>query len=310
MTIPFLYITCAENGLFGLRNLYEKGYRPSAVVTIPPALGKRHAVAGYTDVAPWCEANGVPCIVLSDYQLKPADLRGVSFELLVINGWNRLISAEVLALAKRGGIGIHAGHPPIGLGRAPLVWNLLLGHKDVEVYVFVMTPNADDGAILALRPVEITPYDDVRLLYQKVMFVGAQLIEEAISRLASDYVAQPQNMRWVRHYEKRGPEDGLVNFSWSEQQIYNFVRAQVPPYPGAFAYLGPERWTILKAQPFDCFAFRDQPREPGRVVLDLPSGPVVLTGGAPVWITHAEVAGSKHVYDPGRPLTGRLFGPA
>lgn len=302
-----LYITCAENGLYGLEQLAQTGVSVAAVVTLPPDLGEKYAISGYADVRPWCARNDVPFIVLPDYTLRVENVDHIDFDILVVNGWNRLISEQVIARARLGGIGIHAGHPPIGLGRAPLVWNILLGRSDIEVYVFSITPKADDGAILAQRPVEITPYDDVKLLYEKVMHVGAELIAQAVGRLAAGNAGYQQAMEFARHYEKRGPEDGLIDFSMSDEDIYNFVRAQVPPYPGAFSYLDGERWVILKAHRFDSYAFRDVKRRPGRIMLNLPSGIVVQTGGAPLWIVDALVDGRRLSHDERAALVDRSF---
>jgi methionyl-tRNA formyltransferase len=288
-----LFISCGDNGLFGLRHLVSLGHTISAVVTIPPELGEKYNVSGYCDFSPFCEQQGLRLISLDSYTLQPSHLEGVEFDLIVVNGWNRLIRSDVIAMARLGGLGVHAGHPPIGLGRAPLVWNILLGRTDIEVYVFRLTPNADDGDIVVTRVVEITPCDTVKLLYEKVMLAAAEMFAVAVGHVHNRLPTHPQDLTSAVHYAKRSPEDGQIDFSQSETRIYDFVRAQVPPYPGAFTWLDGEKWTVLEALPFDRFAFRDVPRVPGTILCVLPSGPVVQTGGAPVWITKAEVGNQQ-----------------
>lgn len=290
-----LYISCAENGFFGLRALLAQGYDVAGVVTIPPQLGVKYAVSGYCDFAPYCAEIGLPLVALESYAIRPQDLIGLKFDLIIVNGWNRLIPLEVIQMAPMGGLGVHAGHPPIGLGRAPLVWNILLGHSDIEVYIFRLTSSADDGSIIVQRVVEITNYDHVKHLYEKVMLAAAGLFPEAVDLLCQGYEGYEQEKKSARLYEKRGPEDGLIDFCTTEQDIYNFVRAQSPPYPGAFAWLDDARWSILSVQPFDRFAFRGVPRQPGTILCALPSGLVVQTGGAPIWITRAVVEGIEMV---------------
>ena len=46
---------------------------------------------------------------------------------------------------------------------------------------------------------------------------------------------------------QRSPEDGEINWNWSAQNIYNFIRAQTKPYPGAFTYLKKEKIIIWKS---------------------------------------------------------------
>ena len=89
------------------------------------------------------------------------------------------------------------------------------------------------------------------------------------------------------YYPKRTPKDGLIDFRDSAEVLYNFIRAQTRPYPGAFAFLDGRKWSIWRAAPFDRFAFRDAPRIPGRIVAALPSGLVVQTGSSPLWIKEA-----------------------
>ncbi|MCP4149740.1 MAG: hypothetical protein GY757_18485 [bacterium] len=54
------------------------------------------------------------------------------------------------------------------------------------------------------------------------------------------------------YYPKRTPEDGLID--WEEMdvfQVYNFVRAQTRPYPGAFAIIEGKKYTLWRCRVFD-----------------------------------------------------------
>lgn len=282
-----LYITCGENGFYCLRRLVKAGQKPVAVVCLQPQLEEKYNISGFADPADWCREQGIPVIALENYKLEASHVADIDYDVVVVNGWNRLIPGEVFSKAEHGGLGIHAGHPPIGLGRAPIVWNILLGRTDIEVYVFRLTERADDGDIMALRPVEIGQADSVADLYEKVMFASVELFSTALRRLGEGYPGQKQNMAFAKHYEKRTPEDGVIDFSQSEKQVYDFVRAQCPPYPGAFAFLDGKKWHIHRVIPFDTFSFRETVRHPGLILDVLPSGPIVCTGGYPVWIKEA-----------------------
>lgn len=291
MSLKTTYVTCGENGYFGLRHLTAAGHRPAQVVTISPEVAATNRVSGYYDLRAVCEAWNLELTVLDRYAMRPEDVRLTEPGLLIVNGWNRLIDQTVIAQFEHGGLGVHAGHPPIGLGRAPLPWNLIKGMPDIEVYVFRLTPRADDGDIVGKRTVGITPQDDVRLLYEKVMLCGAELLQEAVAAAAAGELAgTPQNLEDAVYYGKRTPTDGLIDFSQPVEAVYDFVRAQTRPYPGAYAYMGTERWTIWRAVPFDAFAFRQRVRRPGEIVAALPSGLVVQTGTSPLWILDASTA--------------------
>jgi methionyl-tRNA formyltransferase len=296
--VGVVYVTCGQNGIYGLRYLLSKSIRIEAVVTIRESVAARYNVSGFVDVSGLCKEHGVKQITLNDYVLKPDHLAGLSLDLLVVNGWNRLVSKEVIDLFRLGGIGVHAGHPPIGLGRAPLPWNIIKGYEDIEAYVFSLTEAADDGDIVGRRVIEISKMDNVKTLYEKVMYFGAFLIEKAIRDITRGEVkTQKQAREYTVYFEKRTPEDGIIDFRDSMENIYNFIRAQTDPYPGAYTYLEGEKWIIWKAIPFDRFGFRGVSRVPGKIVAALPSGIVVQTGSSPLWITSAACNGRTIIPD-------------
>jgi methionyl-tRNA formyltransferase len=292
-----LYITCAENGLWGIQLLEQSGIRVDEVVTIDPTTAEKFSVSGYADVRNYCSRGHIRVTVVEGYKFEISHLGERRYDIIVVNGWSRLINGEIISSARLGAIGLHAGHPPMGLGRAPLPWNIIKGRSDIEVYAFRLTENADDGNILARRTVEITCTDTIRTLYEKVAFAGAELIVQAIHKLRSGVLGDPQILEFAVHYPRRTAEDGEIDFRQSETELVNFVRAQSEPYPGAFAFLEGEKWRFDRLTFFDRFAYREVVRHPGKIVTVLPSGPVILTGGAPVWLTKATGPGGKALPD-------------
>ena len=284
--LKIVYVTCAENGLYGLKYLLSKGFNIIQVITISPTVAQKNLVSGFVDIRETCNFFNVKVTVLEDYNLCPHHINDNDLDLIIVNGWNRIIKDEVIQKFKYGGIGIHAGHPPIGLGRAPLPWNIIKGFRDIEVYIFRLTKDPDSGDIIVQQTIEITSQDNVRLLYEKVMFTGALLFEKAIEQIPENNIIN-QSKSYALYYPKRTMEDGLIHFSESVENIYNFIRAQTHPYPGAFAWLEGTKWIIWHAISYDRFAFRNIPRIPGKIIAALPSGIVVQTGSSPLWILEA-----------------------
>ena len=292
MSPKIVYVTCCENGYFGLRYLYNLGHHIERVITISQETAKKYQVSGYVDVVDWCNLLKIPVTIISDYYIDPGDIKNSCKELLIVNGWNRLISVDVIKKFSLGALGVHAGHPPIGLGRAPLVWNLIKGHRDLDVYVFNLTEHADDGDILAIETVEIVIQDTIKTLYEKVMYKAACLFNQAIDAIQNGYPVISQDSKYQVIYPKRNHEDGLIDFRESVDYLVNFIRAQSAPYPGAYAFLKGKKCIIWDAIPFDSFSFRAQTRTPGRVMIALPSGLIVQTGTSPLWIKSATIADS------------------
>src|SRR5262249_54857652 len=82
-----------------------------------------------------------------------------------------------------------------------------------------------------------------------------------IARGEAKYV--PQDGRARRVMPQRRPEDGRVDWSWPASRIYDFVRAQTMPYPGAFSHLDGYKVTIWSATPQ---ARAAAPQDGGRIL--------------------------------------------
>lgn len=305
------YITCCENGFFGLEHLVKQNIRPSQVITIHSELGSAYNVSGFKSPVDFCNHHNIPIKELDCYNVTRKDFF-IQPDLIIVNGWNRLLSKDVITYAKNCAIGVHAGHPPIGHGRAPLPWNLIKGMKDIEVYIFKLTEHADDGNIINLQTVEITETDTIKLLYEKVMYITALLIEKSIVDIKNDSVIEKkQCLDYAINYPKRTPSHGKINFSLSANEIYNFVRAQSKPYPGAFSYLSSHKCTLWEITLFDSFSFRNESRVPGKIIAALPSGIVVMTGTSPIWLLNVECKTLNNTifeYPSSEALIGRVFG--
>jgi methionyl-tRNA formyltransferase len=50
------------------------------------------------------------------------------------------------------------------------------------------------------------------------------------------------------YFGRRRPEDGRIDWAWPAEQIHNLVRAVAPPFPGAFADVQGERWSVHKTR--------------------------------------------------------------
>ena len=56
----------------------------------------------------------------------------------------------------------------------------------------------------------------------------------------------PQDKSKIEVYPQRKPEDGEINLTKTAEEIYNFVRAQSSPYPGAYIKTKDEKKIIIE----------------------------------------------------------------
>ena len=79
-----VYVTCCDNGLYGLRHLHSMGVTIERVITISPELGDRYSVSGYADPSVWCKSVGVAVTSIEDYTIRVSDVENTSKELLLV----------------------------------------------------------------------------------------------------------------------------------------------------------------------------------------------------------------------------------
>ena len=92
---------------------------------------------------------------------------------------------------------------------------------------------------------EIFSEDTIATLYQRIESLGVELLQEELPRLINGTAKlTSQDERRRRVFPQRGPEDGQINWNHSADKVYNFIRAQTKPYPGAFSMHRENKITI------------------------------------------------------------------
>ena len=232
-----------------LNALSGAGIEVTAVLGVRPDKAKR--VSDYRDLEPLAHEVGVPYLgfgrvsereVTAFIDEHPADM-------LWVIGLSQLVPARILDRFPAGGVGFHPTLLPMGRGRAPVAWTLLLGAR-AAVNLFYLTDDADAGDIIIQREVPVLPDDYAEDLIDRTNAVLHQCVSDLAPQiLAGNLPRNPQDHSRATHYEKRTPEDGLICWADPTDRIYRLVRAAGRPYPGAFTRLGDRRLIIWRARP-------------------------------------------------------------
>ena len=234
-----------REGIQALRSLLESGIRLEGVITLDDtALAKRSAAAGY---AVLLAPHGVPLHEVSSINdvSSVSLLRTMQLDLLFVIGWSQILSPEALSTARLGVIGAHASLLPHNRGSAPINWTLIRGETVAGNTLIWLTEGVDEGGIIDQLAFSVTPYDTCESLYDKVAETNETMILRLLPRLfAGDKPGRPQQHTDEPVLSRRRPSDGLLDWSQSAKQVYDFVRALTRPYPGAFSFLNKQRWII------------------------------------------------------------------
>ena len=212
-----------------------------------------------------------------------------------------LLSANLLAMAKRGAYNLHGSLLPKYRGRAPVNWVLVNGEKETGVTLHRMVDKPDAGPIVAQAVVSIEERDTVRELYAKMVDRSRQLMADTWPKMVSgDYREIPQDESVATYFGGRRPSDGLIDWTWPVKKVYDLCRAVTHPYPGAFTHIKGRRLLIWDA---GYEGAGETEIVPGTVLgLDVEKGIGVACGQGRIYIRSAQWSGEPEVglYDLGR----------
>ncbi len=158
-------------------------------------------------------------------------------DLLVVAAYGQILSRDVLATAKQGGINVHASLLPKYRGAAPINWAIYHGETHSGVTIIRMSISLDAGDMLAQQAISILPDETAGELEARLGPLGACMALETVDKLAQGPVpGLPQDKSQVTKAPKLSKEHGLIDWTRSAVQVCNQIRA-MQPWPTAYTYL-------------------------------------------------------------------------
>jgi methionyl-tRNA formyltransferase len=264
----------------------EVGAETVGVVTLPgPIDPNRSGQCAFDEVA---ARHGAALIETRDVNADTTldALRALEPELIFVVGWSQLVRERFIDLASEGVFGMHPTLLPRHRGRAPIPWAILTGLARTGVTLFeIVDATADSGAIVGQVVVEIAEDETAQTLFDRIAEAHVELIGEYVPQLLAGRAPRlPQDPRRASAWPKRTPADGIIDWETRAPYLYDWVRAQTRPYPGAFTFLGDEKVVVWRARPVDA----EEQAPAGTIVAARPEGPVVACGHGALLLEEVE----------------------
>ncbi len=146
--------------------------------------------------------------------------------------------------------------------------------------------------------------DTIATLYARIEEAGLGLIRTHLPKVmrgTAQYTIQDNSLR--RIMPQRSPADGHIDWNWSARRIYDFIRAQTKPYPGAFTWLQNEPLKIWQAELLE----EQEPGEPGALASP-PKGEWRVTCGDGRSVRLRVVEWQGHEGEAGQVLGSKISG--
>jgi methionyl-tRNA formyltransferase len=214
-------------------------------------------------------------------------------ELTFVVGWSQLVRDPFIALAREGVFGMHPTLLPRHRGRAPIPWAILTGLARTGVTLFeIVDATADSGSMVGQVVVDIATDETATTLFERLASAHVELtralVPQLIARTAPRIAQDPLR---ASTWPKRTPADGIIDWETRAAYLYDWVRAQTRPYPGAFTFLGDEKVIVWGASAVEL----SEAAPAGTIVEIAPAGPVVACGEGGLVLEDVQTSGELAV---------------
>lgn len=243
-----IFVTHNSLGLACLEELAELDAEIQAVYTRP----NREDLSDQSDISKFTKEHDIPLHrvdSVNDDTVK-SQISNYNPEVMFVVGWSRLVDTEVIEIPSKTALGMHPAPLPRGRGRAPIAWSLIQGLDETALSFFHLEDEADSGDIVGQVAIPIEANDDAKSIYEKVVKSGRKLIREYYPEFVTGNIPRnTQDESQATWWPKRSPEQGLIDWNRPPWEVYNWIRGQTRPYPGAYSFIGGEQITVWSAKP-------------------------------------------------------------
>lgn len=190
------------------------------------------------NIIQFCELNNIELFIGNPKSIDSKKFySNKEIDVLVSVNYLFLIELDLIMLPKILSFNIHGSLLPKYRGRTPHVWAIINNEIKTGITAHIIDEGCDTGDILEQFEIEIGKKDtgaDVLLKFNENYIT---LIDSVLKKIESNsLIRTKQNDKEATYFGKRTPEDGHVIWDWQKERIYNWIRAQAYPYPGAFTY--------------------------------------------------------------------------
>jgi len=206
-------------------------------------LNTRNVVLVMTDknsleIITICKKSNIPYFVGNPRNGKSKEfIATLDIDVLISINYVFLIDGDLINWPSKIAFNLHGSLLPKYRGRTPHVWAIINNESETGITAHLIDNGCDTGNIINQIKIPITKLDTGGTILQKFIKDYRPLIESVLNQLELGTLSTiPQNNQKFSFFGKRTPGDGRINWNWQKERIYNWVRAQSFPYPGAFTF--------------------------------------------------------------------------
>lgn len=241
--LRIIYMGTPDFAVAPLKRLVENGYKIVGVVTMPDKpVGRHQNKLTPSPVKVYAEEQGLTLLQperLKDETFLEA-LRSLRADLQIVVAF-RMLPEVVWNMPRLGTFNLHASLLPQYRGAAPINWAIIQGEKETGITTFFLDHEIDTGKIIHRRAVPILEEDNAESVHDKLMVLGAELVQQTVDDILADNVTplpqiQLQGDKPLQPAPKIFKETCRIDWTKDVQSTYDFIRG-LSPYPAAWTTL-------------------------------------------------------------------------
>jgi methionyl-tRNA formyltransferase len=223
-----------------LRRLVDGGYNVVGVVTMPDKPAGRGHKLLQSAVKQFAVAHGLH--LMQPVKLKDEafvdELRGLNADLQIVIAF-RMLPEVVWNMPPMGTFNLHASLLPKYRGAAPINWAVMNGDTETGVTTFFLKHEIDTGDIIQQRKIAIGRTDNVEVVHDKLMVMGADMVIETVESILDGSVHPIAQDKLLTRGVEPTPAPKIfkdtchIDWTRPSEVIYNHIRG-LSPYPAAW----------------------------------------------------------------------------
>tara|TARA_Y200000002_G_C22587647_1_gene623686 strand:+ start:23 stop:967 length:945 start_codon:yes stop_codon:yes gene_type:complete len=254
--MKYIAIGGTERGYKTLLNLIQRDDVTLAHIIIMP--GYEDEIESSKKILNFAKTNGISY----DYSDKINSniierVKKINPKLILgIGIWRSYVPEEFLKIPYHGYLGLHATPLPRYRGAAGIAWQIINGEDKIMAHALKLNNRYDAGQLILKDEESIFSYEidiqnnlhlpEILLEYDKIHIKFCNEILSSALNGNLKFIDQDESKATYTCF--RGPDDGHINWKGRSKDVFNFIRAQSSPYPGAFSYYNGEKIIIERCK--------------------------------------------------------------
>ncbi len=178
-------------------------------------------------------------------------LKSLDADIMVTSAYGQILSQEIIDICPHKIINVHGSLLPKYRGASPIQTAILNGETKTGVTIMQTEIGIDTGAMLESKSIEILPNDTYGTLSEKLSYVGAELLIDALDKIESGTdVWTMQDDSKATYTKMIKPEQEFLDFSDTMENLVNKVRAY-NPNPVAKLKVNGEQFKVFELKRFE-----------------------------------------------------------